>query len=116
MKIPTMVRTLAFSQWRVIWQKLGLPRWPSQPPRKPAVQAQEHGPQRAVVLPFAQGSPSIRAEQILRMNLQCSAEPREEAPTRSFLPALHKLELAQRHATLADALSRLGFQVKSKRK
>lgn len=75
----------------------------------------EHDAERALILPFDPGTPSTRAERLLRLNAQPVNEEREEKPTGSFLAALRKLEATERRGTLSDALSRLGFYVKSKR-
>ena len=118
MKIQAIVRQLSFPQLSAIWQKFTSHPLPAS--LKPEIPLKTRQPEstseRALILPFDQSSPSTRAERILRMNLIVRDEHREEAPTYSFLPALQKLEVTERHATLADALSRLGFHVKSKRK
>ena len=71
--------------------------------------------ERALVLPFDPGTPSTRAERLLRLNARPVSEEREEKPTASFLAALRRLETIERRATLSDALSRLGLYVKTKR-
>jgi hypothetical protein len=118
MKIQALVRELSLPQLSAIWQIFtSHPRSASLKPTDLLTQGQPDSvPERALILPFDQSSPSTRAERILRLNLLVSDERREEAPTHSFLPALQKLEVTERHATLADALNRLGFHVKSKRK
>jgi hypothetical protein len=83
--------------------------------RQPSETGAEDRTERALVLPFNPGTPSARAEQLLRLNAQPVSEEREEKPTESFLPALRKLETTERRATLSDALSRLGNYVKTKR-
>ncbi|MBI1765629.1 MAG: hypothetical protein HYR56_29860 [Acidobacteria bacterium] len=80
---------------------------PSAPP--------ETMPERALILPFDPHSPSTRAVQVLRLNALPVQETRDEPPTESFLPALHKLATNERRATLSEALSRHSFVVKSKR-
>ena len=57
----------------------------------------------------------VIAERLLRLNARAVNEERDEKPTESFLAALRKLETTERHATLSDALSRLGNYVKTKR-
>jgi hypothetical protein len=120
MKIQMIVRQLPFPQLNAILRKFALTRRPQHSPSRPEnpqLKPQPEGlPERALILPFDQSSPSTRAERILRMNVLYSEERREEVPTSSFLPALQKLQVSERHATLTDALSRLGFHVKSKRK
>ena len=75
----------------------------------------EGGTELALILPFDPGTPSTRAERLLRLNARPVNEERDEKPTESFLAALRKLETTERHATLSDALSRLGNYVKTKR-
>ena len=75
----------------------------------------EGGTERALILPFDPGTPSTRAERLLRLNARPVSEEREEKPTPSFLAALRKLETNERRATLSDALSRLGHYIKTKR-
>ena len=75
----------------------------------------EEKTERALVLPFDPGTPSTRAERLLRLNARPVSEEREEKPTPSFLAALRKLESTERRATLSDALSRLGNYIKTKR-
>lgn len=75
---------------------------------------QEQPPnERALILPFERFSPSTRPERLLRLNALPVWEPREERPTETFLPALQRLEADNRHATLSDALGRVGYYVKS---
>lgn len=81
------------------------------PPR----QAFEETSERALILPFESGTPSTRAERLLRLNARLVNEEREEKPTGSFLTALRRLEKTERRATLSDALSRVAFYVKTKR-
>ncbi len=75
----------------------------------------EDGTERALILPFDPGTPSTRAERLLRLNARPVNEERDEKPTESFLTALRKLETTEQRATLSDALSRLGSYVKTKR-
>ena len=78
-------------------------------------QQSEDDVERALILPFNPSTPSTRAERLLRLNARLVNEVREEKPTTTFLAALHRLEISDRSATLSDALSRLGFYVKTKR-
>ena len=75
----------------------------------------EGGTERALILPFDPGTPSTRAERLLRLNARAVNEERDEKPTESFLAALRRLETIERRATLSDALGRLGYYVKTKR-
>lgn len=72
--------------------------------------------ERALILPFDRSSPSTRPERLLRMNAVPVREAREESPTETFLPALLRLEDHDRRATLSDALGRLSFYVKTRRR
>lgn len=80
------------------------------PKGKPSQQTE-----RALVLPFEQSTPSVRAVRILRLNAQAVSEPRDEQPTEGFLKALQRLEAHEQRATLSDALTRLSYHVKSRR-
>ncbi len=81
-------------------------------PKAPRLEASE----RALVLPFEQSTPSVRAVRVLRLNALVVEESHAETPTESFLPALQRLEAHERYATLSDALSRVSFYVKTRKR
>lgn len=71
-------------------------------------------PERALVLPFEQSTPSVQGMRVLRLNTLQVHERRDETPTPTFLPALERLEESERTATLSDALIRLGLPMRTK--